>query len=126
MPPMRAVRAVWRGYADALRRRPYITSSVTGGVVMLSGDTLAQHYEARAASAPEGHRGGHSGSAGSSGERKHDRVRAAVMVGFSMCAFMPVNTLWYRNVVERCGQSVSCRILRSATESRLHVADDDV
>lgn len=62
---------------------------------MLSGDSLAQHYE---------HLSKHElGCDYDSRECTHDKIRAVVMVGFSVGAFMPVNMLWYRNVVERCG-----------------------
>ena len=91
---MSMVRAAWRGYTGMLSRRPYATSSATGGLVMLSGDSLAQHFEHR-------HHTGGSSPTSTKEESKHDKIRAAVMVGFSMGAFMPVNTLWYRNVVER-------------------------
>eukprot|EP01046_Picozoa_sp_COSAG06_P067050 COSAG06_NODE_17198_length_955_cov_1.227804_1_plen_107_part_00 len=102
------LRAAWRGcaalscgYATLLARRPYVTSSATGGLVMLSGDALAQYYERRGAAHREREQqqqqqhGHHHASGG------YDTIRAAVMVGFSMGAFMPVNTLWYRNAVER-------------------------
>jgi hypothetical protein len=104
---MSLVRAAWRGYTGALSRRPYATSSATGGLVMLSGDSLAQRFEQR-------HHAADSGRASGGGESKHDRIRAAVMVGFSMGAFMPLNTLWYRNVVERCGPT------RTRTHARTH------
>ncbi len=96
--------AIWREYAGLLGRRPYITSSATGGLVMLSGDWLAQRYEHRAVPARGQH--GH-GRASSVREGEHDKIRATVMVVFSVTAFMPVNTFWYRNVVERCDRLVA-------------------
>ena len=98
------LRAAWRGYAALLARHPYLTSSATGGTVMLSGDALAQRFEQRQQQQrqqqqqQQQQRHPH---AGGTDARGYDPVRAAVMVGFSVGAFMPVNTLWYRNVVER-------------------------
>ena len=80
-------RAAWHSYASLLARRPYLTSAATGGCVMLSGDALAQYSERCRTS------GGHAAAG-------YDKIRAGVMVGFSMGAFMPINTLWYRAVVE--------------------------
>lgn len=111
---MALLRAVWCEYAGLLGRRPYTTSSATGGLVMLSGDWLAQRYEHH--SALERGQHGHdytsdssrtSSRASGGREGEYDKIRAAVMVGFSMGAFMPVNTLWYRNVVERCDRVIS-------------------
>ena len=96
-----------RPTAGLLGRRPYITSSATGGLVMLSGDWLAQRYEHRGPVRGQyDHDRSDAGSticrASDVREGEYDKIRATVMTGFSVTAFMPVNTFWYRNVVERC------------------------
>ena len=94
LPPLAAA------YADALERHPYATNSLTGGVVMLLGDSFAQFLEfrqrwrrwvrpqrgsARAALQPFA----------------IDGVRLAACVCFSAGFHMPVNTWWYHHAVEK-------------------------
>ena len=94
LPPLAAA------YADGLVHHPYATNSLTGGVVMLLGDSFAQFLEfrqrwrrwvrpqrgsARAALQPFA----------------IDGVRLAACVCFSAGFHMPVNTWWYHHAVEK-------------------------
>lgn len=98
----------WAAYRGLLARRPYTTNSLTGGSVMLAGDGLAQWYERYRSRMQHQQQPSHDVSSGATAE-SHDWVRAGVMAGFSMGAFMPVNTFWYGTFLERVFPNATCQ-----------------
>ena len=75
--------AVASAYVALLESHVYLANSLVGGTVMTFGDSLAQRIEQRGA-----------------GTFVLDKRRVLVCVCFSAGAHMPINTLWYREVIE--------------------------
>ena len=98
--------SVASAYVSLLASHMYLANSLVGGTVMTCGDTLAQRVE---------HRG--AGGAGGAGTQfVLDRRRVLVCACFSAGAHMPINTLWYHEVVERVlpDESFSGELLAAA------------
>ena len=73
-----------RSHQRALERAPAATNAMTSGVIMLTGDTIAQRLER-----------------GDGGSGAHDWGRSAILTSWSACLSAPWWTFWYALLARR-------------------------